>query len=683
MTLDQARVRDILRVMTRVEIPRGQLVLYKLALAGDGGFASSDVMAAIGYRNDQFSGQMMALSRRINSTPRETSIGKKPGLALMFEQTWGGEPARRNRTVREYHYRPRPELLAAIELLPALKSSLSRGMDEIVAGGSLSVALPVGTPARPPAPPPEPGHAPFHQLLARLDQGGLYFPGETIANVLLALQVKRFVILTGISGTGKTRVGQAIASLFPLTKKVVAPQDADERAVSVTIASYVHKRRRIVLPVVLAVQMPAVQQQKGAGTVKARWPGGTIELSTYRIDALVVMFKGELRKWIDATFVLGDPIVIRLEGPVGAPDTLVFEKPGRTVVREERQVHSEIIPVRPDWTDNRGLLGFYNPLTKQYVTTAFLRLVLAADEEARRAHDEGRSPHPFFVLLDEMNLARVEHYFSDLLSAMESVADASDPSAGTLHLHDALELEEGEAEDEAGIVPRRLRIPPNLFILGTVNVDESTYMFSPKVLDRAFTIEFNGVDLASLGKLIVDGGELDLTRWDGRLVPPASPSREDWRWLVAHRDGVLGAQLLGLHELLAKANRHFGYRVANEVARFVRLAVDQTPDDESYAFAAARAALDLAILQKVLVKLAGTQAEVSRVLDDLLWFTLAGEGVPEDARNLQDWKLDAVEGEVVPVDEASEREPAFPRSAAKLWRMRQRLLERGFTSWSE
>ena len=282
-----------------------------------------------------------------------------------------------------------------------------------------------------------------------------------------------------------------------------------------------------------------------------------------------------------------------------------------------------------------------------------------------------------------MNLARVEHYFSDLLSAMESVADQGDPNGGVLHLHDEESLEEGESDGEGAAVPRRLRVPPNLFIVGTVNVDESTYMFSPKVLDRAFTIEFNGVDLSGLGKSIEDGGELDLARWDGRMIPARAPDRGDWKWLTEHRDGALGTQIMALHDLLASANRHFGYRVACEIARFVRLAVDQTTDNEATAFAAARAAMDLAVLQKVLVKLAGTQAEIARLLDDLMWFTLAGRQVADAERDLKRWRLDPVEGEVVPSDEASEEVPVFPRSAAKLWRMRLRLLERGFTSWIE
>lgn len=687
MSLDDARVRDILRVLCRVTIPRGQLVLYKMAVQfASSGFTSNDMGRAIQYDSAQFRGLMAAFATRINRSPRETYLTRKPGVDLMFVQKWLGD---------QYQYTPRPELLAAIERLPSLSARLSRPLDELVAGGGHSVSLPSDVPLRPQkleAGPPSPAPAlAFHQVLRKLDEGGLYFPGETVANVLLALQVKRFVILTGVSGTGKTRIAQAIAARFPLTRKVLAPQQVEDGSVVITVSPDAHKRSRIVLPAALAVRWPPIVRHQGSGTMKVRWPGGEAEGFTYKQNAdrpsgLVVMFGGELAKWFTSSFQPGSQLRVCIEGSsAGIPSALVLSPAAKGAQREETVMNSENIAVRPDWTDSRGLLGFYNPLTRQYITTPFLRLLLAADAEAKLARTENRSPHPFFVLLDEMNLARVEHYFSDLLSAMESVADMSDPNSGMLQLHDDDDLESGESDEgnPREPIPRRLRIPPNLFIVGTVNVDESTYMFSPKVLDRAFTIEFNGVDLAGLEEAGENVGELDLVRWDGRMAPPAAPGRLDWLWLKKHRDGVLGVQLIALHDLLASANRHFGYRVACEIARFVRLAVEQAAADEATAFAVARVALDLAILQKVLVKLAGTQAEVTRLLDELLWFTLAGRRVEDGDRDLRRWRLDAVEGEVVPTDEASEDVPAFPRSAAKLWRMRQRLLERGFTSWIE
>jgi MoxR-like ATPase len=89
-----------------------------------------------------------------------------------------------------------------------------------------------------------------------------------------------------------------------------------------------------------------------------------------------------------------------------------------------------IVPVRPDWTDHRGLLGCENVISNKYALTDAVRLMLDASAELVRAAAERRKPAPFFLILDEMNLARVEHYLADVLSAMES------RQALSLHDHD-------------------------------------------------------------------------------------------------------------------------------------------------------------------------------------------------------------------------------------------------------
>lgn len=357
--------------------------------------------------------------------------------------------------------------------------------------------------------------ASFEGLRNRLREVGLHVPSERLANYLLALQTKRFVLLCGITGTGKTRLAREVARYFH----------------------------------------PAA-----SGT--------------------------------------------------------------------------EVVAVRPDWTDNRGLLGYHNPITGSYVSTPCLRLLLEATAEMQAAERAGRTPRPFFLILDEMNLARVEHYFSDFLSCLES----GEP----LHLHDQPELERG-----AHGVPQRLTIPPNLFLTGTVNVDETTFMFSAKVLDRAFAIEFNEVDLAGLVSLgersEPEVGPLDLTGMRGTLAPPAPVTAEAARWLSLEHP-VLWETVTGLHTLLATRQRHFGYRVANEVARFVELAAAQTDRNE----AALWAALDLALLQKVLPKFHGMQQELEPVLLDLEQFATR-----------------------------------LPRFQAKVTRMLARLRAIGFTAYME
>jgi len=347
-----------------------------------------------------------------------------------------------------------------------------------------------------------------------------------------------------------------------------------------------------------------------------------------------------------------------------------MEPVAKTVNKQVTLDNYRVVAVRPDWTDSRGLLGYYNPITGRYRATPFLRLLRRAQEEVDAATIEGRDPVPFFLVLDEMNLARVEHYFADFLSALESGEPIS--------LHDVDELELG-TDEEAGAIPKTIAVPANLFFVGTVNVDESTYMFSLKVLDRAFTIELNDVHLDTFGTASEWSEALNLVGWDGRLSPSGTrkPATADWIEFGALADGELRNQVLGIHRILCKRNRHFGYRVANEIARFVNLAVAQASDPEQVGWVA----LDLAILQKVLVKLNGTQQELDELLGLLLQFCLNGSesaaGLPAPSA----WLL-ADDGRALVAGDY-EGEPVFPRSALKVWRMRKRLEERGFTAWIE
>jgi energy-coupling factor transporter ATP-binding protein EcfA2 len=136
------------------------------------------------------------------------------------------------------------------------------------------------------------------------------------------------------------------------------------------------------------------------------------------------------------------------------------------------------LSVRPDWRDSKALLGYYNPLTERYESTPLREFLLRAAKD----YDQNKSnAQPYFVILDEMNLAHVEYYFADFLSVLESGRDEKGWTKESLRL------------ERIGNLP----LPPNLYIIGTVNIDETTYMFSPKVLDRAFTLEFREVDFSN------------------------------------------------------------------------------------------------------------------------------------------------------------------------------------------
>jgi 5-methylcytosine-specific restriction endonuclease McrBC GTP-binding regulatory subunit McrB len=250
-----------------------------------------------------------------------------------------------------------------------------------------------------------------------------------------------------------------------------------------------------------------------------------------------------------------------------------------------------------------------------------------------------------------MNLAKVEQYFSDFLSIMESRTQDR-PEGAALHLHSSKNV---QGQDGGGEVPSSIHIPPNVYFTGTVNIDESTYMFSPKVLDRANVIEFNDVNLAGYEKGIVTAGRFILENQDVRnsLLPAESEvpfsSKSDYVAALEINRNV-HVYLDELLNILRQYHLHFGYRVINEISHFIRHAhaLIQHHDDNFNL----EEVMDIQILQKILPKFHGTQGKLEEPLNRLFDFCNA-----EDAR--------------------------FPRSAEKLARMIQNLKVQGYTSFIE
>jgi hypothetical protein len=274
------------------------------------------------------------------------------------------------------------------------------------------------------------------------------------------------------------------------------------------------------------------------------------------------------------------------------------------------------LSVRPDWRDSKVLLGYYNPLTERYESTPLREFLLRAAKD----YDQNKSnAQPYFIILDEMNLAHVEYYFADFLSVLESGRNKEGWTKESLRF------------ERIGNLP----LPPNLYIIGTVNIDETTYMFSPKVLDRAFTLEFREVDFSDyLGEGVneeearkiaeeIRGKILEDLRNGGKFCA-----------VVADKDVVkealqdLGgrkAELEKLNRTLQPYDLHFGYRVLDEIALFVQNAknapdvVGRLNEDE---------ALDYAMLMKVLPKFHGPRQKLETPLREVLKWA-AKDNAPE------------------------------------------------------
>lgn len=248
---------------------------------------------------------------------------------------------------------------------------------------------------------------------------------------------------------------------------------------------------------------------------------------------------------------------VLLSGLSGTGKTQVVLRYARAVCAQLgllEDTHITLVAVSPDWHDPSALLGYVNPLHDEqtFVRGAILPLLLHAAEDPTAPH---------FLVLDEMNLAPVERYFAPLLSAMES--------GSPLQLHN-------EDNDIDG-VPASLRWPSNLFIAGTVNLDETTHAFSDKVLDRAFTLEYWRVDLpAFFAKLRAS----NRSRYESAVALACTEVLET------------------LYNHLEPTRRQFGYRSAREILDFVIVGVEQCGGDASEF-------IDMAVFGKVLPRIRG------------------------------------------------------------------------------
>ncbi|MCD8081037.1 MAG: hypothetical protein LUF04_11730 [Bacteroides sp.] len=245
--------------------------------------------------------------------------------------------------------------------------------------------------------------------------------------------------------------------------------------------------------------------------------------------------------------LLAKPFVI-LTGLSGSGKTRLAYLFARWICEKENQVC--LVPVGADWTNRESLLGYPNALEQgRYVLPENGALSLLI--EAGRPQNRNR---PYFLILDEMNLSHVERYFADFLSVMES--------GGSIPLH----ASGTEWEDCA--VPASVRFPDNLFVIGTVNVDETTYMFSPKVLDRASVIEFR-ITEAEMESYLKHPGPLspDAVRRGGATLGAAFVHQARRPKEAAEEE--MSEVWLSFFRELRKVGAEFGYRTASEISRFI------------------------------------------------------------------------------------------------------------------
>lgn len=306
-----------------------------------------------------------------------------------------------------------------------------------------------------------------------------------------------------------------------------------------------------------------------------------------------------------------------------------------------------LIPVGADWSNREPLLGYPNGLEdSKYVTSdcGALQLII----EASKAENKNK---PYFIILDEMNLSHVERYFADFLSIMES--------------EDSIKLYSGsERKDSQGMpVPNTIKWPSNVFVIGTVNIDETTYMFSPKVLDRANVIEFR-ITESEIKNFLDKPQKPELEKLKGQGASMAENFLEMSKSKKVVTNEIVTSEFVKFFNELKMVGAEFGYRSATEMMLLITKLkeLDKNIDDNQ--------CIDIAIMQKLLPKLHGSRSKLVKVLIRLASFCVTTTEFEKQFDELYKSNFEGLDIK-------------YPISFEKIIGMYKNVLANGFTSYAE
>ena len=503
---------------------------------------------------------------------------------------------------------------------------------------------------------------------------GVKYEQSLLSRFVSALTAKPFVVLTGLAGSGKTKIAQVFTKWLSHSL-----EDNDLLLLGETFNGGAYLLQSLdELDYKILVKQTGKIRTLSKNAVKMwlkyfKEHPETLNMTSNEIQKTIRPIMQQADPIDDKHMHLSDGILSNI-----AKDVLSRRNP---FIADKLVAMSLLVPVGADWTNSEKLLGYPNALDKtSYVMpdTGVLKLLMDAEKNPKL---------PFFLILDEMNLSHVERYFADFLSAMES--------GDEIKLYDGDQRYADEAKTIA--VPKRIRVPKNLFVIGTMNVDETTYMFSPKVLDRAQVIEFR-VKPDEMARFVGHWEDADENIVDpetpGAIWKPCSATKIDLDKLADANGIGKGAKYAEsflelalkrgekkpsddvkaddgnrrpLREVakavnafftpLAELGAEFGYRSAAEIMSFCGFYIDAGAKIDD--------AIDAAIVQKLLPKLHGSQARLGPVLKKL-----------KELATTEVMKM--VDGEQKKV-----REPLYKLTCEKLDRMLDRLKANGFTSFAE
>lgn len=292
---------------------------------------------------------------------------------------------------------------------------------------------------------------------------------------------------------------------------------------------------------------------------------------------------------------------------------------GTDEYKAQKPKNFQMVQVKPNWHDSSDLIGYVSRVSgkAEYVAGEFLEFIAKAWENTET---------PYFLCLDEMNLAPVEQYFAEYLSVIESRKSHEDGTVTTDPIleksaEDWYRVLTSELTNDDNVRNRFLEegicIPQNLIVVGTVNMDETTFSFSRKVLDRAMTVEMNEVDLhGGLTKRHESIGKLS----NAELVGSAVEGVDVYNDYTDVCDIALG-YLQKVNDVLEGTPFKVAYRTRNELLLYVvnnlPYCKDENGNDLEQGYVTARA-LDEITSMKVLSRIEGDDTKVSdELLDNL------------------------------------------------------------------
>lgn len=316
----------------------------------------------------------------------------------------------------------------------------------------------------------------------------------------------------------------------------------------------------------------------------------------------------------------------------------------------------KLIPVRPDWTDSSDIFGHLNLSGTQFINDSVIKFILEANQNLER---------PYFLCLDEMNLARVEYYFADFLSIIETrhwdekhEHIVSDPL-----VQDIFDQYKSVHQEEKAT---SIWLSDNIYVIGTVNMDESTFPFSKKVLDRANTIEFNKVDISIASDFWEHNREekepLHVPSSELRSLYLLPKDIEDNKHEQAES---ICSELKSINDILSEANLHVGYRVRNEILFYCLYSLTDNADFKPV--------LDIAIMQKLLPRIQGSGKQLKDMTRTLILHLGSINRSKDEIIGMSDKDFD----DLINSAELS----TYPASCEKLKDMLLRLKNDGYTAF--